>query len=79
MKLNDSTLGIGMGAGLVAAIYAIGVASRYGYPPLQRLALPIFGMLGFACTMHMALELQRRCELFQHLLRKHGIDPEAPE
>ena len=76
MKFDESTLGIGMGAGIIAAIYAITVASAYGYSPLQRVLLPVFGTLGFACAMQLGLGLQRRCERYQQLLRKHGIDPE---
>lgn len=77
MKFDESTLGIGMGAGVVAAVYAIGVASAYGYSPVQRVLLPLFGMLGFVCATRLGLDLQRRCETYQRLLRKHGIDPEA--
>lgn len=79
VKYDESTLGMGIGAGLVAAIYAITVASAYGYSPIQRLALPIFGTLGLVCAMWLGLDLQRRCERYQALLRKHGIDPESLE
>ncbi len=68
-----------MGAGLVAAIYAITVASEYGYSPLQRLSLPLFGTLGLVCAMRLALDLQHRCERYEQLLRKHGIDAVSPE
>ena len=79
MKFDDSTLGIGIGAGVVAAIYAIAVASAYGYSPLQRLSLPVFGTLGFVCAIRLGINLQRRCDRYQGLLRKHGIDPGGPE
>jgi hypothetical protein len=75
MKFGETAIGMGMGVGFVAATYAIGVASQHGYPPLQRLLLPVSGALGFVCAMRAGLDLQRRCERYEHLLRKNGFDP----
>jgi hypothetical protein len=77
MKFSETTIGMGMGMGVVAATYAIGVASQHGYPPLQRLLLPVSGALGFVCAVRAGLDLQARCERYARLLQKNGIDPEG--
>jgi hypothetical protein len=79
MKFGESTIGVGMGVGVVAATYAIGIATQHGYPPLQRLLLPVSGALGFVCAMCAGLDLQERCERYERLLRKNGIDPASPD
>ena len=79
MKFGEATIGMGMGAGVVAATYAIGIASQHGYPPLQRLLLPVSGALGFVCAVSAGLDLQQRCERYERLLRKNRIDPASPD
>jgi hypothetical protein len=79
MKFGESTIGAGIGLGVVAAIYAIGIATQHGYPPLQRLLLPVSGALGFVCAISVGLDLQERCQRYERLLRKNGIDPASPD
>jgi len=74
MKFSASTLGIGMGAGLVEAIFCVTAEMRRG-GPIAWFVLGACLIGGIGCALTWSSGIQSRCDRYQEALRKHGIDP----
>jgi hypothetical protein len=75
--LSAAPLSMGLGAGFVAAVYAIGAEMHY-VGALARVLLSIGAVAGIVSSFTWtgwADDLQTRCERYEQVLREHGISP----
>jgi hypothetical protein len=72
MKLSTPFIGMGMGGGLVVAIYAIGVDVQYA-GPVMRIVLPACAAIGLYCASVAYQDVRKRCDRYERLLAAHGI------
>ena len=76
MALQDSTLGMGIGAGFCAMVTVFFVQLEYAVPAM-RLVLTLFGLSGAVCTVIEYRRTQGLLQRYERALRQHGIDPET--
>lgn len=75
-RIRVAPLGIGLAAGLVSAVFAIGIVMQIA-PPFGRVLLAggsITGFVSLILCVRWAEDLEARCEQYEEALRKHGIE-----
>jgi hypothetical protein len=72
MKLSTPFLGMGMGGGLVAAVYAIGVEIQY-ISHVMSVILVACASIGLLCASVVFAKLQQRCDRYERLLSENKI------
>ncbi len=76
MALQESTLGMGIGAGFCAVVTVFFVQLEYA-TPVMRAVLVLFGTAGAICTSIAYRRTQARLGRYEQALRRLGMDPET--
>jgi|HubBroStandDraft_2_1064218.scaffolds.fasta_scaffold181776_2 hypothetical protein len=76
-QMSTATLGMGLAAGFVAAVFSIGHTLQYGSPIGRALlgGAAATGLVAVFNYVKWADDLQTRCERYEDALRRNGIDP----
>lgn len=76
MGLQDSTIGMGIGAGFCAMVTIFFVQLEYA-TPVMRVVLSVFVVSGALCTFIEYQRTQARLLRYEKALRLQGIDPQT--